>query len=159
MNIKFIWEYFVTTYSDVCDHCWLWKIMRGGLMENYSDKHIFLKLNNTIDFTLTFIETFWTEFLKSINRKLNKELNIVFLFSVAVVVAFFVCWAPFHIQRLYSIYQQPSKETLFWHLKMYELVTYVSGILYYMSATINPILYNIMSIKFREAFKVSISNE
>lgn len=80
--------------------------------------------------------------------------TVFFIFPVAVVIAFFICWAPFHIQRLYSIYQQHSRETLQWHLKIYELVTYISGILYYMSATVNPILYNIMSAKFREAFKV-----
>lgn len=34
-------------------------------------------------------------------------------------------------------------------------MTYLSGILYYLSATVNPVLYNIMSNKFREAFKVS----
>jgi len=29
---------------------------------------------------------------------------------------------------------------------------YVSGVLYYVSSVINPILYNIMSVKFRQAF-------
>jgi len=40
-------------------------------------------------------------------------------------------------------------------LKIYEIVTYASGVLHYVSATLNPILYHIMSHKFREAFKVS----
>lgn len=40
------------------------------------------------------------------------------------------------------------------YIKIYEIVTYISGVLYYISATVNPILYNIMSVKFREAFKV-----
>jgi len=34
-------------------------------------------------------------------------------------------------------------------------MTYISGVLYYLSTCINPLLYNIMSHKFREAFKVS----
>ncbi|XP_074029061.1 pyrokinin-1 receptor isoform X2 [Leptinotarsa decemlineata] len=84
----------------------------------------------------------------------SKSSRKVIKMLVAVVVAFFICWAPFHVQRLYSIYQQPSPETHKLHLKIYEVVTYISGILYYMSATINPILYNIMSAKFREAFKL-----
>jgi hypothetical protein len=79
---------------------------------------------------------------------------------VAVVVAFFICWAPFHAQRLYSMYTtltKPDAENHSLYLKIYEIVTYISGILYYMSATINPILYNIMSVKFREAFKETFS--
>lgn len=32
-------------------------------------------------------------------------------------------------------------------------MTHVSGITYYLSATINPILYSILSLKFRGAFK------
>ena len=40
-------------------------------------------------------------------------------------------------------------------MTIYEVVTYISGILYYVSTTINPILYHTMSLKFREAFKVS----
>lgn len=76
---------------------------------------------------------------------------------MAVVVAFFICWAPFHAQRLVAIYgtidHQPSHETM---LQIYVIMTYVSGILYYLSTCINPLLYNIMSNKFREAFKVCI---
>lgn len=74
------------------------------------------------------------------------------------MVAFFICWAPFHAQRLYTLYSSSTKHdpaTQNLYMKIYEIVTYVSGVLYYMSATINPILYNIMSVKFREAFKVS----
>lgn len=72
-------------------------------------------------------------------------------------MAFFICWAPFHTQRLVAIYvpivndlhEEKNK-----YLIVYEVITYISGILYYLSTTINPILYNIMSNKFREAFKV-----
>ncbi|XP_049545001.1 pyrokinin-1 receptor isoform X2 [Anopheles darlingi] len=74
---------------------------------------------------------------------------------VAVVVAFFLCWAPFHAQRLVYIYgvdkdHQPSDPLV---LKLFIVTTYISGILYYLSTCINPLLYNIMSNKFRQAFK------
>nr|KAG5711189.1 hypothetical protein BaRGS_004833 [Batillaria attramentaria] len=71
---------------------------------------------------------------------------------VAVVVAFFLCWAPFHAQRLMTLYVQPHQWTP-------ELLTvqshlfYVSGVLYFLSSTVNPILYNLLSRKFRQAFK------
>lgn len=69
--------------------------------------------------------------------------------TVAVVVAFFLCWAPFHAQRLVAIYGSGND-----HLDIYVVMTYISGILYYLSTCINPLLYNLMSNKFREAFKV-----
>ena len=80
---------------------------------------------------------------------------------MAVVVAFFICWAPFHVQRLIAIYGTNSED----HVSskgpleefLYLLFTYLSGVLYYVSTTINPILYNIMSNKFRQAFMVSFS--
>ncbi|XP_014472059.1 PREDICTED: neuromedin-U receptor 2-like isoform X2 [Dinoponera quadriceps] len=73
---------------------------------------------------------------------------------IAVVVAFFICWAPFHAQRLLAVYAQnnnePPEDAL---VTVYTTITYVSGVLYYLSTTVNPLLYNIMSNKFREAFK------
>jgi hypothetical protein len=77
---------------------------------------------------------------------------------VAVVVAFFICWAPFHAQRLLAVYADgrqerqpsPAMETV------YSTLTYTSGVLYYLSTTVNPLLYHIMSHKFREAFKVNL---
>ncbi|RWS27591.1 pyrokinin receptor-like protein [Leptotrombidium deliense] len=36
---------------------------------------------------------------------------------------------------------------------IFHLLTYISGVTYYVSATVNPILYSIMSLKFRQAFK------
>lgn len=73
---------------------------------------------------------------------------------VAVVVAFFICWAPFQVQRLYAIYGFSTVETTPNEILVYKVMTYASGLLYYLSTTINPILYNIMSLKFRQAFKV-----
>ena len=37
-----------------------------------------------------------------------------------------------------------------WSRTINEYWTYVSGILYYVSSTINPILYNLMSLKYRQ---------
>lgn len=83
--------------------------------------------------------------------------SIAFFVTVAVVIAFFICWAPFHVQRLVATYT-PRPSTMaesIKYRKVYNIVTYISGILYYISTTINPLLYNIMSNKFRDAFKVS----
>ena len=70
------------------------------------------------------------------------------LFSAAVVLAFFLCWLPFHTQRIAFIYFNESK----FYRKVNEYLFYISGVLYYFSATVNPILYNLMSLKYRHAF-------
>ena len=37
-----------------------------------------------------------------------------------------------------------------------EYLYHVSGFLYYFSATVNPILYNLMSLKYRHAFRQTL---
>lgn len=80
------------------------------------------------------------------------------LLPVAVVVTFFLCWAPFHAQRIMAVYgkimeKSFSSDDLF--MRVYIVLTYISGISYFLSTCINPFLYNIMSHKFRNASKVS----
>nr|ADG27752.1 CAPA receptor variant A [Rhodnius prolixus] len=71
---------------------------------------------------------------------------------MAVVVAFFICWAPFHMQRLIYVYMSDYP----WYGIVNVWLYYISGIFYYFSATINPILYNLMSLKYRKAFKQTL---
>ncbi|XP_014204651.2 G-protein coupled receptor 39 [Copidosoma floridanum] len=97
------------------------------------------------------------DYSDNIRAKSCAQRNVIRML-VAVVVAFFICWAPFHAQRLLAVYAQRNKKderkrTIV--LPFYTALTYISGVLYYLSTTINPLLYNIMSNKFREAFKVS----
>lgn len=75
------------------------------------------------------------------------------LMIVAVVVSFFICWVPFHAQRLLASYlvKQENRNQLL--LDIYLKLTYISGVMYYLSSTINPLLYQLMSAKFRLAFK------
>jgi len=48
-------------------------------------------------------------------------------------------------------------QAVIFHSKALQAVLfYSSGILYYVSAVINPILYNIMSLKFRRAFRTTL---
>lgn len=74
----------------------------------------------------------------------------MFFLSVAVVIAFFVCWAPFHAQRLIASFNFDHSEDL---KTAYFISTYVSGVLYYLSTCINPCIYHIYSLRFRNAFK------
>uniref|UniRef100_A0A182MZU3 G-protein coupled receptors family 1 profile domain-containing protein n=1 Tax=Anopheles dirus TaxID=7168 RepID=A0A182MZU3_9DIPT len=86
------------------------------------------------------------------NRTQYNSTRHVVKMLVAVVIAFFVCWAPFHAQRLMAVYANEHSQNATIRAA-FDTLTYVSGILYYISTCINPVLYNIMSHKFREAFK------
>ncbi|KAH8278527.1 hypothetical protein KR018_004532, partial [Drosophila ironensis] len=93
--------------------------------------------------------------LSSVRGRLNHYgTRRVLRMLVAVVVCFFLCWAPFHAQRLIAIYAPARGAKLReQHEFVYTVMTYISGVLYYLSTCINPLLYNLMSNKFREAFK------
>lgn len=68
------------------------------------------------------------------------------------MLVFGLCWAPFHADRLMWSYIELSSE---WHHQLFELVHVVSGVCFYLSSAINPILYNLMSTRFREMYRRS----
>ncbi|NXY43414.1 MTLR protein, partial [Ceuthmochares aereus] len=65
---------------------------------------------------------------------------------VVVVLAFIICWLPFHIGRIIFINTQDIRMMLFsQYFNIFALQ------LFYLSASINPILYNLISKKYRAA--------
>ena len=68
---------------------------------------------------------------------------------MSVVVLFFVSWAPFHFQRLGYVYFREHE----YFRTVNQYLFYLSGCFYFLSSTLNPVLYNLMSAKYREAFK------
>lgn len=70
----------------------------------------------------------------------------------AVVITFFVCWAPFHAQRLLYLYAREWDH----YGDVNEWLFSFAGFSYYVSCTINPILYNVMSHRYRVAFKETL---
>ncbi|KHJ80144.1 hypothetical protein OESDEN_20187 [Oesophagostomum dentatum] len=100
-----------------------------------------------------------TDSLLSVDKKhaRTRAAQTVIKMLISVVVAFFLCWLPFHIQRLLSLYinyhegnVSPAVETLS------SLVYYISGCCYYSNSATNPILYNVFSGKYRKAFFTTI---
>lgn len=79
-------------------------------------------------------------------------------FPVAVAVTFFICWAPFHAQRLMAVYGSMSGIDSDLFNRIFHILDLTSGVLYFLSTCIDPLLYNLMSHKFREAFKVKYNN-
>ncbi|XP_069068964.1 neuromedin-U receptor 1 [Pleurodeles waltl] len=80
---------------------------------------------------------------KSRRRQVTKMLFIL-------VVVFGICWAPFHTDRLmWSFIDHWTGE----RHEMFGYVHIISGVFFYLSSAVNPILYNLMSTRFREMFK------
>ncbi|XP_003209200.1 neuromedin-U receptor 1 [Meleagris gallopavo] len=67
-----------------------------------------------------------------------------------LVVVFGICWAPFHTDRLVWSFISTWTGPM---LHMFQYVHIISGIFFYLSSAANPILYNLMSTRFREMFK------
>ncbi|XP_006628323.1 motilin receptor [Lepisosteus oculatus] len=63
-----------------------------------------------------------------------------------VVLAFAICWLPFHIGR--NLFTHVDD---YYSAKLSQNFNMVSMVLFYLSASINPILYNLMSKKYRTA--------
>lgn len=66
---------------------------------------------------------------------------------VVIVCVFVVCWLPFHVARtLFCLSLNSSVQVYF----LSQYLNLVSFVLFYCSAAINPLLYNIMSSRYRD---------
>lgn len=69
--------------------------------------------------------------------------------AVVLVMVFGICWAPFHIDRL--MWSFVSEWTKGLDLA-FQYVHVISGVFFYLSSAVNPVLYSLMSSRFRETF-------
>ncbi|XP_074495509.1 neuromedin-U receptor 2 [Sebastes fasciatus] len=82
-------------------------------------------------------------------RQINKMLSIV-------VAVFGVCWAPFHIERL--LWSSISQWTDLMHT-IFQYVHILSGVFFYLSSAVNPIIYSLLSTRFRECFRELVCSQ
>ncbi|XP_074955162.1 neuromedin-U receptor 1 [Phalacrocorax aristotelis] len=82
-------------------------------------------------------------------QKKVKRRQVTKMLFVLVVV-FGICWAPFHTDRLVWSFVSTWTSHM---LHMFQYVHIISGVFFYLSSATNPILYNLMSTRFREMFK------
>lgn len=75
----------------------------------------------------------------------------VVLMLGTVVVAFFICLLPFRALTLWIIIV-PAESIMKIGLENYYNLLYFSRIMFHINSAINPILYNVMSSKFRGGF-------
>ncbi|XP_072537175.1 neurotensin receptor type 1-like [Salminus brasiliensis] len=66
-----------------------------------------------------------------------------------LVIAFVVCWLPYHTRRLMYCYVTEWTSALY---DFYHYFYMVTNVLFYMSSAINPILYNLVSSSYRQIF-------
>ncbi|CAJ0609077.1 unnamed protein product [Cylicocyclus nassatus] len=80
--------------------------------------------------------------------KSQQAQRMVIKMLSTVTAVFFVCYLPYHIERLIVQYTKQQCNSSMFCLLLYP----VTGLLQYISATLNPIFYNLMSTRFRTAF-------
>ncbi|XP_042163451.1 growth hormone secretagogue receptor type 1-like [Oncorhynchus tshawytscha] len=67
-----------------------------------------------------------------------------------IVLAFVLCWLPFHVGRTLFSVTLGSSADMYYISQYFNLVSFV---LFYLSAAVNPILYNTMSARYRHAVR------
>uniref|UniRef100_A0A3P8TKY6 Growth hormone secretagogue receptor type 1 n=1 Tax=Amphiprion percula TaxID=161767 RepID=A0A3P8TKY6_AMPPE len=79
------------------------------------------------------------------SRRDQSHRNTVKMLGV-IVLAFVVCWLPFHVGRtIYSFSLGTGTDISHTYFNL------VSSVLFYLSAAVNPLLYNLMSARYRHA--------
>ncbi|CAF3798872.1 unnamed protein product [Rotaria sp. Silwood1] len=90
------------------------------------------------------------------NRAHYQARKAVVKTLVTVVIAFFICYAPLYLQRLLSAIISLNSNIYFDSYIFSNIMGYlyvISGITFYFGSIINPILYNVVSNKYRRAFR------
>ncbi|OCT88208.1 neuromedin-U receptor 2 [Xenopus laevis] len=85
----------------------------------------------------------------SMNVQRPSRKSITKMLFVLVMV-FGICWAPFHVDRLFFSFVVDWTEPL---ANAFNLTHVVSGVFFYLSSAVNPLIYNLLSKRFRSAFQ------
>lgn len=85
----------------------------------------------------------------SVNIQRPSRKSVTKMLFVLVMV-FAICWAPFHVDRLFFSFVVDWTETL---ANVFNLIHVVSGVFFYLSSAVNPLIYNLLSRRFRSAFR------
>ncbi|XP_004629509.1 neuromedin-U receptor 2 [Octodon degus] len=87
------------------------------------------------------------EVTANIQRPSRKSVNRMLF---VLVLVFAICWTPFHIDRLFFSFVEEWTEAL---AAVFNLIHVVSGVFFYLSSAVNPIIYNLLSRRFQAAFR------
>ena len=70
---------------------------------------------------------------------------------LSVIVAFFICILPFRVVSVWMMYVKPSTLIDMGLVGYYHLMNFVR-VMFYLNSACNPVLYNVFSSNFRQAF-------
>ncbi|XP_040918304.1 growth hormone secretagogue receptor type 1-like [Toxotes jaculatrix] len=88
------------------------------------------------------------------SRKDQSHRHTVKMLGV-IVLAFVLCWLPFHVGRtIFSLSLGTVTDR-----QVSQYFNLVSSVLFYLSAAINPLLYNLMSARYRHALRFTSAME
>lgn len=88
-------------------------------------------------------------FVRSSTRTHNSRRQVIYML-ITIIILFFICLLPIKVIALWSIFgSHKAKENL--DLEGYLNVMYFTRIMFYLNSAGNPVLYNIVSTKFRDA--------
>ncbi|CAF1345366.1 unnamed protein product [Adineta ricciae] len=90
----------------------------------------------------------------SINPTPSMKIS-AFKMLFAVVIAFIICYAPFHVQRLITSSLHHNHLTTI-QQRAITIFYFISGVLYFLGASINPIFYHLYSRRYRQACRRTI---
>jgi len=94
-----------------------------------------------------------SEDIEKYHKMYTHGRKVVIRMLLVVVCAFFICWAPFHAQRLLfmlvTLKNAWNKQLMYVQYVLYIL----SGVLYYFNSIFHPLVYSLMSKRFRRAFR------
>ncbi|KAM9316408.1 neurotensin receptor type 2 [Gastrophryne carolinensis] len=74
----------------------------------------------------------------------------------AIVIAYIVCWLPYHARRLMFCYIPDDEWSQFLYT-FYHYLYMLTNTLFYISSAVNPVLYNMVSSSFRQLFMETLS--
>lgn len=86
------------------------------------------------------------------SASISRSRKQVVTMLMTVVIFFFACMLPFKLLTLWIVTLSEDVLTVI-NIETFYLLLYFCRVMFYINSAINPILYNIMSSKFREGFR------
>ncbi|XP_054169093.1 neuromedin-U receptor 2-like [Oppia nitens] len=86
------------------------------------------------------------------SRKIMQSRKIVIRMLVCIVIVFSLCWCPFHAQRLLFLYISLYSTWTNTLRQVNQVLFLLAGCLYYLNSSLNPLIYSVLSTRFRAAF-------